>query len=288
MNEHIVTQGQNIFDVALQLYGSIEGLFDLLISNPSLSMCTSLNAGDKLYYHDYFTINQNIVENLPDTVANGERGVYHKASSFNLLAIVKIDKEEHMSSFAVSGKGNMVIDWGDNSLLESKALTNVRTSLVHYYSNQHSPKTIKIYGNCQLTLLDVTGINGVVYTTREIVVDEYDNYENKGALEGLLLFKDTYRVGLGGHISSLLPVGELHLQELDLTRCSFESSDVIDSYLEYIVANYGTRRPCTVKLSATPGAKGMAAIDTILNEESWNASSSWVFIINDNIITTNG
>ena len=33
MNTYIVKSGQNLFDVAITLYGSIEGVFDLLISN---------------------------------------------------------------------------------------------------------------------------------------------------------------------------------------------------------------------------------------------------------------
>lgn len=37
MGKYIVTTGQNIYDVALHLTGSIEGIIDLMLSNPTLS-----------------------------------------------------------------------------------------------------------------------------------------------------------------------------------------------------------------------------------------------------------
>ena len=57
MATYKVTTNQNLFDVALLLYGSIEGLFDLLISNDWLDMETDLTPGMELTYHDYFVVN---------------------------------------------------------------------------------------------------------------------------------------------------------------------------------------------------------------------------------------
>ena len=45
MAQHIVKPNQNIFDVAIERYGSIEGVFDLLISNDWLDMSTDLTPG---------------------------------------------------------------------------------------------------------------------------------------------------------------------------------------------------------------------------------------------------
>ena len=42
MGKYRVVAGQNIYDVALYLYGSIEGVVDLLINNPDLSFATTL------------------------------------------------------------------------------------------------------------------------------------------------------------------------------------------------------------------------------------------------------
>lgn len=81
MNTYTVKSGQNLFDVAMTLYGSIEGIFDLLTSNADregqvpLSYDTSLSAGDVLYYNSDFVINNSVKSHFEDNsikVANGE------------------------------------------------------------------------------------------------------------------------------------------------------------------------------------------------------------------------
>ena len=81
MNTYIVKSGQNLFDVAITLYGSIEGVFDLLISNKDrvgqmpLSYDSKLYPGDVLYYNQDFIINNTIKSYFKDNsikVANGE------------------------------------------------------------------------------------------------------------------------------------------------------------------------------------------------------------------------
>ena len=52
MATYKVKLGQNIWDVAMQLYGSVEGILDLLISNDWLDMTTDLEVGMDLEYHD--------------------------------------------------------------------------------------------------------------------------------------------------------------------------------------------------------------------------------------------
>lgn len=62
MSNYTVQSGQNIYDVSLTLYGSIEGIFDLLVSNPGISLDTVLTKGMKLEYHQSFIINKSIPE----------------------------------------------------------------------------------------------------------------------------------------------------------------------------------------------------------------------------------
>ena len=61
MATYTVKPNQNLFDVALHLYGSIEGLFDLLISNPDLNMTSELVYGQELVYHKDFILNESVV-----------------------------------------------------------------------------------------------------------------------------------------------------------------------------------------------------------------------------------
>lgn len=66
MAQYKVRSGQNIYDVALTLYGSVEGIFDLLASNSWLNMETQLSYGMILNYHEEFAVNKNIVIWLKD------------------------------------------------------------------------------------------------------------------------------------------------------------------------------------------------------------------------------
>lgn len=76
MNKHVVKTGQNLYDVALTLYGSIEGIFDLLISNPSISYNTVFKTGMELNYHEDFIINQDIVSWLDENNVDVRNGKY--------------------------------------------------------------------------------------------------------------------------------------------------------------------------------------------------------------------
>ena len=60
MNKYTVRSGQNIFDVSLTIYGTVEGIFDLLISNDWLNMETKLSYGMELNYHEEFVIDETI------------------------------------------------------------------------------------------------------------------------------------------------------------------------------------------------------------------------------------
>lgn len=91
--QYIVKSGQNIYDVALTLYGSIEGIFDLLVSNTTaingcpLSMTTKLEAGQVLNYNEEFMLNKDIVGWLKDNgidVKNDE-GDFTFCDSLNFI-----------------------------------------------------------------------------------------------------------------------------------------------------------------------------------------------------------
>lgn len=289
MAQHKVKINQNIFDVAVELYGSIEGLFDLLISNPQLTMTTKLQAGMLLEYHDYFIINEGIIKGIQDNKyipANGERHVYFKESEYDLIAVCGITNEAEHISLVVSGDGVMVIDWGDNSDMQTIILSNAPQSLVHYFDNTVDIRRAKIYGECSLLQLDVSEINGDVFLVRPLIVDEYINRKNGYSLKGLFLFEGTVKVDLQGMtISDLSPIGDMSLQELNLLNVKFTDVSVLDNYLQYIVSNYGSRRNCTVYLNTEPSENGMQAIRTIIGEQSWNESGKWKFIINNQIYT---
>ena len=50
MEKYIARSGENIFDIAINLSGSIEGVFVLLACNPWLTINTEIGHGDEIYY----------------------------------------------------------------------------------------------------------------------------------------------------------------------------------------------------------------------------------------------
>ena len=51
MQVYKVKRNQNIFDVAVNTHGSIEGIFDLLINNPDLSFHSQLKESEEIYWN---------------------------------------------------------------------------------------------------------------------------------------------------------------------------------------------------------------------------------------------
>lgn len=291
---YTVKPNQNLFDVALHIYGSIEGLFDLLISNPELSMTSDLSYGQELVYHEDFILNESVVDGMKTqniVPSSGARKVYFKRPDEDLVFLVGVNADMTFTTFNVAGEGTMIVDWGDNSDLQYIPLTADIQSIEHYFDNETEKRRIRIYGDTntlKLMKFDTSGLGGALILCKPIIVDEYVCTSRGYSLTGLALFVGTYKLDLhSATIDNLLPIGDMNLQELDLTDVLFMHDNVIDDYLEYIVANYADRIPCTIRLTTEPSARGYAAIDTILNEPEWNVSDTWKFYINNQLYQPN-
>lgn len=289
MPTYKVKNGQTLFDIALHLYGTIEGLFDLLISNPDVNMSTSLEAGQLLEYHDEFVINQGIVDKFASegmVISNGERHVYHKMIESDLKAIICVPSDLDLEEFVISGDGIMSIDWGDNSDVESVCLSSTPSLIYHYFDNIVDERRIRIYGDFTIQCLDVSRTNGNIMLTRPLTVDEFVCQSNDMSLQCLFLFKDIYSVDLKNTtISDLSPVYDMSLMFLDLRGVKYQNPDILTGYLKHIRDNYGTRRACKVYLDTMPSQEGMQAIQEIISEPEWNIPTKWEFHINDIIYT---
>lgn len=290
MAKYIVKPNQNLFDVALHLYGSIEGLFDLLISNYGLSMTSDLTYGQELEYHEEFILNPSIVSEFKNQniiPSSGARKVYFKRPEEDLVFLVGVNADMSLTSLKAAGEGTLIIDWGDNSQLEYVVLSSSLQLVEHYFDNDVDERRIRMYGDTQtlkFTQLDTTGLGGALVLCKPVTVDEYACLGRGFSLMGLSLFEGTYKINLRQNmIANLTPIGDMNLQELDLSDVYYMNDDVLDDYLEYIVSHYDDRRPCTIYLTTEPSARGYAAIDTILNEPEWNASDTWKFYINNQL-----
>lgn len=207
METYITKSGQNIFDIALTVHGSVEGMFDLLYSNDWLTLNTPLKAGMKINYHKNFSINSNLSEWIAKNgvgVKNGHRkdehasiqsiyllwlNSYHPDEYDELMLMTENSRNAHLRKFGkpriiISQSGvecnittwlypntYMVIDWGDNSAPQFVENTDMAVELSHGYqgSGKHE---IRLYGNFNLYMLDLSEINGTYYVTEPVYADE--------------------------------------------------------------------------------------------------------------------
>lgn len=207
MNQYIVRSGQNIYDVAMTLYGSIEGVFDLLISNKWLNMETKLSYGIVLNYHKELAINNDIVIWLRDNdvlVKNGEHiynyldiekfirqhfKSYHPElnDSLQLMSpdeqnmfwetlymprmVIQQQGQTSAIKMAIRPEKHLILDWGDYTplqIVEGKDMQEIE----HCYKGT-GKHLITLYGDFEFSLLDFSNLNGVYYPLGSIYADKF-------------------------------------------------------------------------------------------------------------------
>jgi hypothetical protein len=305
MGKYKVTTGQNLFDVALHIYGSIEGIVDLMMNNTSLSLADTLKGGNELEFTDDYIINADIASYYRmNTIvpANGERGVYYKSSVFPKIFKIRLSNKQTSAGFAVSGIGTMEIDWGDNSPLQTVTLKNELQNLSHSFDNSISGlRNIIIYGNFIVRQIDFTGFQAnSIIQFRPLPVEKFILKDAKIDIGFSSLFEGVYDINLSGlKTTSLFPLlANKHVMKLDLSEIN-APLEVLDTYLIALVKQYYGRRNCAVILTWYPSGEyrepekdengnyrlscGMEAVWVLCNEPAWNESGYWKFIINEDI-----
>lgn len=223
MAQYKVRSGQNIFDVAITLYGSIEGVFDLIASNPWLNMETHLSYGMVLEYHEEFVINQSVVTKLSENsiiVKNGDHictpldvksHVQNHIESEHQDIVKKLldfsTDEQNMFweqlytpkmiihqqgvmaviKFALYKDTHLIIDWGDYSevqILEGDDDIEIE----HCYKSAGQHK-ITLYGDFKFHTLDFTELNGLYYPLSYIYADKFTSVLNLAELNMLIITK---------------------------------------------------------------------------------------------------
>ena len=142
MGKYRVIAGQNLYDIALHIYGSIEGIVDLMMCNTDLSLDTTLKVGDELIYSDDFVINADVVaynEMHGIVPSNGEHHVYPKVFTKPLAVAFSLPTQILSVQCSVSGIGTLEIDWGDNSDTEVITLTDKPRTISHIFGAFFGP-----------------------------------------------------------------------------------------------------------------------------------------------------
>ncbi len=307
MGKYKVTTGQNLYDIALHIYGSIEGIVDLMMCNPDLSLSTVLKNGDELLYTDEYIINQNVVSfNAMYGIipSNNERNVYPKYPAQERLLEICIKSSRTFVDFSLNGKCYLEIDWGDNSPLEVVTLNDSNCILHHVFNNQCKDfRKIRVYGNGEFKEIIFNSLDPVaIYPTKPVRVGNISAQNTSCPLDYLTLMQGIYRVSLNNcSIDSLLPLLPLlDIGIIDLTDARL-SRIALDNYLISVVNNYGMRRNILMYLTTEPNgsyqepykdtnnryviSNGMEAIWVINHEPAWNEAGAWIFNINGNLYT---
>ena len=304
MGKYKVIAGQNIYDVALHLYGSIEGIVDLMMCNTDLSLDTTLKVDDELIYSDDFIINADVVayNEMHDIVpSNGEHHVYPKVFTRPLAVAFSLPTQTLSVQCSVSGVGTLEIDWGDNSDTEVVTLSDKPQLLKHIFDNKvRKRRRIRWFTDAYCKQVDWSGLQPTsVVVLRPLPIEELTIKDATLTLDSLQMVTGIYSLNLSGLTSgNLKPLVECReLMTLNLTDARIKPT-VLDEWLIAMVERYGNRRNCEVTLTAVPTGtyqeparnadtgrynitSGMEAIWVITHEESWNEGGKWKFIIND-------
>lgn len=298
MGKYTVTEGQNLYDVALHLTGSIEGIVDLLICNPALSLADTLRSGDELFYTDDFVINADVVARYRReqiVPAGGERNVYPKYPSGSRRLWFTLEAVQISTSFSLSGNGSVEIDWGDNSPLELVILNSSRRELSHRFDNTIvTSRQVRLYGNFALQSLDLSASGARrIRLSEPLRCERFSLCGGSCPLDFVPLLDGVFRMDLSRlNCGTLLPLAECRqLMRLDLTDADV-SRAAVDEYLIRLVTHHYGRRNCDLTLPIVPSgtyaepvrdatgacipATGLEAVWLLTHEESWNEGGAWV------------
>lgn len=303
MGKYIVIQGQNIYDVALHIYGSIEGVTDLMVNNENLSFATDLKAGDELVYSDDYKINQEVVSYYLThsiTPASGEQHVYPKSFTLPKTIEVYTSNKEIGVEFSVSGSGKIEIDWGDNSEVQVIALSDKVAVIKHLFDSSIGGKRcVSMYMQGYVKLLDISELRPIeLYMLKPLEIERFSICNATLNLDALPMLGNVFAITLDGiKTLDLTPlVGLKNLISLSLMQAVFRQP-TIDAYLIRLVERHDNRRNCKVAMTVQPSgeyreprknsnnrylpASGMEAIWVLTHEVAWNEGGSWEFIINE-------
>lgn len=184
MKEYTVKYGQNIFDIALQLTGSVEGIYDLIISNPSINVNTELEANQVLLYHEDFIINKELVNYFADNnliVKNGNP-YYEPFNPQDKTCSILIKHTGESSIIAGETTDSFLVDWGDTT---TPATCTGSFQLAHGYKDT-GKHIIKIYGLNNATSLDFSKCAGDVYPIEQITCNNVTSPDNKTIFKELI------------------------------------------------------------------------------------------------------
>lgn len=303
MGKYIITQGQNIYDVALHIHGSVEGVLDLLATNENLSLDSDLRSGDELDYTDGYLINKEVsvyYKMHGITPASAEMHVYPKSFILPKCMEIYTSNTEISVGFSCSGSGTIEVDWGDNCPAETIVLTGTVQNITHIFDSSIGGKRkVALYIQALFKSLDISDLRPLaMYILKPLSVERFRVSDVALPLDSLPMLRGTFRMTLdSARTENLMPLIELkELMELNLLTFVYRQP-TIDAYLIGLVQKHGNRRNCRITMKTVPSGNyteprrdensryiftsGMEAVWVLTHEPAWNEGGAWEFIIDN-------
>lgn len=292
-----------MYDLALHIYGAVEGITDLMANNESLSLDDDLRVGDELIYSDDYVINKEVAAYYQThgiVPSSGEQHVYPKTVTLPLALELYVSERQIGAEFSVSGSGKIEMDWGDNTPVEVISLTDTIILISHLFDAAVRVKRkVSMYIDGELKSLDTSGFQPTeLYILKPIYCERFVLNGATLLIDSLPMLRGVFDLRLEGlKTDDLLPLVELKgLMSLSLCGTVYRQP-TIDAYLIGLVRRHDNRRNCRVLLHTQPSgayaepkrdadnryilASGMEAVWVLTHEEAWNEGGNWEFMIND-------
>lgn len=287
VTEYIVKNGQSLFDVALQLYGDVSGIGDLLLNNPKVNFGSDIKIGDVLSYDTDNIVNITVTKYLTAngiTVSNGVGHVYQKITDEDMKLILFVRRDFMRTEWQLSGTGSIVVDWGDNTELQAIALSSVPEMIEHNYdsdlSSAESYRKVKLYGDFTLETFDIkdSEIHKVFaineFDMGNITISENVDLTNVGFFDVVQDLKGILATGIT--IETLMPlISQEELRDLWINESNL-SSEVLDNYFIGLVTKYESRPPCNVRMWGNNSPSGIYQRPDVLFDPQSGLEAMWV------------
>lgn len=303
---YIVTENQTIYDVAIDIHGTIDGISDILVNNPNISIDSEMYGGLKIIYTSGQTIEQDVVEQL-DAMGiipvNPVRYVYPKKHIDGKVIDIYSSNDDAIFSFKKSGYNSSIyIDWGDDTDIEK--ISPCTDFVYHQFNltdNIYKDRRIRIYtdkdnnsDDLNLVFEDSNHYEVILY--QNIKASSFTDSSSLISVDFLRLFSGIKKLSLENtYATDLTPISKIEsLIDINLPSKNIKPSS-LDALFLGIINNYGQRMPATININVKPTGEyrepqRLGGKNLIIDSEKFNdysTSSSFEYSVSNRFLEVN-
>ena len=293
MSTYISQPNQSIFDIAVAVHGSIDGIADILINNTDINMVDEIKSGTEILFTSIITLDKPTVDFLDNRdIIPSNKGIDILFKEHPKPVLADIFYSQYDSEFIIKKtSGNIYVDWGDNSEIEYFSSSD--NIMYHQFDisrvDINEKSVIRIFADSSENIGDLTVLSpyiNKIIMYRPIAMNSYIDASEIENPTFLLLAKGIKKIHINN--STSLDFGFLGtietLKELEV-KTKNTTSEAIDKLFISIVNNYGSRLPASIKTKVSPNGvykkpkdasspqTGMEAVWILINSELWNTET---------------